>query len=241
MSRQQPYENSVEKLIKSQTGIGRFTMAVSAPTRKEVAIVRNQAKRRCMLIGHHVLLLDGLRTVLEHEFEILAVAPASDTVLPAAAMFSPDAVVIDLDAGDTAFVIGTRLSEDHPEVGMTYLTSDPMRVACAVSKTCSASDLLRLVRFGIHGSEASNGERRSSPEVSQGELTGTATLSGRQREVLSLLVHGQSMKQVARQLGLAPRTVAFHKYRAMAANGLRNNADLVSFALLHGILQDQTS
>jgi DNA-binding CsgD family transcriptional regulator len=44
------------------------------------------------------------------------------------------------------------------------------------------------------------------------------------------------MKQVAYQLGIAPRTVAFHKYKAMEANGLRNNVDLMAFALHHGLL-----
>jgi DNA-binding CsgD family transcriptional regulator len=44
------------------------------------------------------------------------------------------------------------------------------------------------------------------------------------------------MKQVARELGITARTVAFHKYRAMEMNGLRNNADLMEFAVRNGIL-----
>jgi len=52
--------------------------------------------------------------------------------------------------------------------------------------------------------------------------------------VLALLVQGLTMKQVAHELGITPRTVAFHKYRAMEANGLRDNADLMAFALRHG-------
>jgi DNA-binding CsgD family transcriptional regulator len=44
------------------------------------------------------------------------------------------------------------------------------------------------------------------------------------------------MKGVARELGIAPRTVAFHKYKAMEVNGLKSNSDLISFALRHGLL-----
>jgi DNA-binding NarL/FixJ family response regulator len=63
-----------------------------------------------------------------------------------------------------------------------------------------------------------------------------AFLSGREQQVLVRLVQGLSMKQVARELGIAPRTVAFHKYKAMENNGLQNNAELMAFALRHRLL-----
>jgi DNA-binding CsgD family transcriptional regulator len=61
-------------------------------------------------------------------------------------------------------------------------------------------------------------------------------LSVRQIEVLRHLLGGRSMKDTARRLNITARTVAFHKYRAMERNGLRNNADLISFADRHGLL-----
>ncbi len=45
------------------------------------------------------------------------------------------------------------------------------------------------------------------------------------------------MKEAARALGVVPRTIAFHKYRAMKANGLTTNAELFRFALQHRLLQ----
>lgn len=69
-------------------------------------------------------------------------------------------------------------------------------------------------------------------------LTGNSQpkLSERQREVLSLLARGMRMKEVARSLGISPRTVAFHKYHAMQANGLQSNAEFIAFALQQGLL-----
>lgn len=61
-------------------------------------------------------------------------------------------------------------------------------------------------------------------------------LSFRELEVLKLLVSGLPMKSVARRLGITPRTVAFHKYRAMKVLGLRGNAELVDYAIQHGLL-----
>jgi DNA-binding NarL/FixJ family response regulator len=62
-------------------------------------------------------------------------------------------------------------------------------------------------------------------------------LTERQRQVLARLVRGFSMKQVASELGISVRTVAFHKYKAMGNNGLQNNADLMAFALRHGLIR----
>lgn len=63
-----------------------------------------------------------------------------------------------------------------------------------------------------------------------------ANLSDRQREVLKLVVLGLPMKAVALRLGISLRTVAFHKYRIMDANGLSSSADLLRFARHQGFL-----
>ncbi len=56
-------------------------------------------------------------------------------------------------------------------------------------------------------------------------------LTPRQREVLQLLAEGRSMKEVAKILNVTPRTVAFHKYRIMDQLNLKNNADLIQYAV----------
>ena len=58
----------------------------------------------------------------------------------------------------------------------------------------------------------------------------------RQREVLQLLAEGQTMKEVAATLNVSPRTVAFHKYGLMKEFRLKTSAQLVQFAIKHGIV-----
>jgi DNA-binding NarL/FixJ family response regulator len=195
------------------------------------------AKRRCLAIGHHGVVLDALRCLLEPEFEVRTTTADLDAALVAAATFRPDAAVIDLDAGDIGIGIARRLCEARPGMAVTYLTSetDPSWCPTAFSKCRPASELVQVVRAGMHRSAtASTAERRQTP--GQRGFTPAAILTDREREVLRLLVQGLTMKQVARDLGITPRTVAFHKYGAMAVNGLRNNADLMAFALRHGLL-----
>ena len=75
----------------------------------------------------------------------------------------------------------------------------------------------------------------SDSEARAATLLPEPRLTAREIEVLRLLVRGLSMKHVARALGVTQRTVAFHKYKAMEANGLRNNADLLEFAIRNGL------
>jgi DNA-binding CsgD family transcriptional regulator len=65
---------------------------------------------------------------------------------------------------------------------------------------------------------------------------GRLDLTARQREILQLLAEGRSMKQVAAALDIATRTVAFHKYRLMEQLKLKTGAELVQYAVKHGIV-----
>ena len=61
-------------------------------------------------------------------------------------------------------------------------------------------------------------------------------LTPRQRDVLQLLAEGRQMKEIADVLGLSQKTVEFHKYHIMKSAGLHNNAELVLYALKHGLI-----
>jgi len=60
------------------------------------------------------------------------------------------------------------------------------------------------------------------------------TLTERQKEVLALLVKGNTMREVATILKITPRTVAFHKYRMMSALKISSSAELIRYAVKHG-------
>ena len=64
------------------------------------------------------------------------------------------------------------------------------------------------------------------------------TLTERQQEVLAFLVQGNTMREVATILKITPRTVAFHKYRMMSALKLSSSAQLIQYAVTHGLGSD---
>jgi DNA-binding CsgD family transcriptional regulator len=61
-------------------------------------------------------------------------------------------------------------------------------------------------------------------------------LTPRQREILQLLAEGHSAKEIASVFNISPRTVEFHKYRIMKDLGIQSAAELVQYAVRHGIV-----
>jgi len=63
-----------------------------------------------------------------------------------------------------------------------------------------------------------------------------AELSTRELEVLQLIVHGKSNKEIATMLGLSANTVAVHRANIMQAIGIHNTAELVVYAIRRGLV-----
>ena len=195
---------------------------------------------RILLAANQEIWLDMLRTLLEGEFDIVGAAADTESLIESARRAKPDVALIDgamASPGD--FALGRRLIAAAPSIKIVYLTGKP-RIAAepaagwaspGLLSATSVADLLQTIR-GLAEREG-RGQPTETHDIQSIEI-----LSPRQREVLALLVRGLSMKSVARQLDITQRTVAFHKYRAMEALGLRGNAELVRFAVRHGLLTD---
>ena len=108
-------------------------------------------------------------------------------------------------------------------------------------KSSAASELFTAIQMAMEG------RRYVTPLLTKGEPLGVFLnrarkpsadkLTARQREVLQLLVEGRPMKEVAEILGVAPSTIAFHKYAIMEQLGVPTSAQLVRYAVEHGLVR----
>jgi DNA-binding NarL/FixJ family response regulator len=71
--------------------------------------------------------------------------------------------------------------------------------------------------------------------LAEPRASGAGTLTPRQRDVVRLLAGGRTMKEVAAALGISPRTVQTHKYQSLEALGLKTTAELIRYAVEHGL------
>lgn len=97
-----------------------------------------------------------------------------------------------------------------------------------VTRPFESDELLLRIRSLLrrHGQRASH---RASG-------SGMATLTPREREVLTLLAHGRNQQEIARQLVVTPKTVATHLQRVLSKLGVHSRAQAVAYAHRHGLV-----
>jgi DNA-binding NarL/FixJ family response regulator len=128
----------------------------------------------------------------------------------------------------------------HPD--QTYASRALEAGASAYVLKHSASDeLVTAIREALRGGRfLSRALRTEATEEllsqTRPRLKETIELTGRQREVVQLLAEGKSAKQIAAILHISPRTVETHKYKIMDDLGLKTSAEVVQYAIKHGIV-----
>ena len=208
--------------------------------------------KRIILADDHTLLLEAFRKMLEPEFEVVGTFVDGRALLAGALELKPDLIVLDISMPRlNGLDAGQRLKQVMPDLKLVYLTmsQDPDLAAEAfrlgasgyLLKSSSLSELSQAIREGLRG------RCYVTPQVTKGMVGSFIQNSGRakrhssltlrQREVLQLLAEGLSMKEVASELDISTRTVAFHKYTMMEQLHIRTNAELIQYAIKSSIIE----
>ena len=204
-----------------------------------------------LLADDHRIVADGLKRLLEPEFELIGVVEDGRALLAAARELKPDVIVSDISMPELNGVEALEeLKKTNPEARVVFLTMHHnvayARQAMAagalgyVLKHSAAEELILAVRAAAAGrtfvSPAIAGELLESLRTGDGANHDPGSkLTLRQREILRLLVDGHSAKAIAARLGISPRTVEFHKYAMMETLGVTTTAELIRFALQSGV------
>ena len=204
------------------------------------------SKPRVIIADDHVLLAEAFEKLLSPECEVVAKVIDGRALVEACRTTHPDIVLLDISMPLLNGLDAARqIRAINPSIKMIFLTmnDDPDLAAEAfragatayLLKRSPASELLTAIR------QATKNRKYVTPLVTEGMLgalmdpvrgdTPRQELTVRQREVLQLLAEGKSMKDVANILAVAPRTVAFHKYRMMEQLRIKTNAELIQFAV----------
>jgi DNA-binding NarL/FixJ family response regulator len=208
---------------------------------------------RVIIADDHQILAEGLRSLLEPEFELIASVENGRELVTKTKEMRPDVVIADismpmLNGIDAA----QQILNDNPRARIIFLTmhadmayaAEAFRVGAAgyVLKKSAAAELVTAIQEVLKGgvyvtpSIAKAMMRDAfSGRVSKAARPG-ASMTPRQREVLQLVAEGNSIKEIASILGLSPKTVEFHKYRIMEVLDIRTTAQLTQYAVKHGVV-----
>jgi DNA-binding NarL/FixJ family response regulator len=198
------------------------------------------------------MVIEGLRHIIEAEFDLVGTAGDGRELLDAAKKLRPDVIIADISMPTLNGIEAVKqIKKKYPGIKVVFLTMHPDLSYAAeafesgasgyVLKHSAPDELIKAVR------EALNGRTYITPLIA-GDLIqqykkgdyikneAMVKLSTRQREVLQLLAEGRTAKEVAVTLNISTRTVEFHKYKMMEILGIKSSAELVQYAIKQGIV-----
>lgn len=207
---------------------------------------------RVLIADDHPVVRAGLRRIAEEGGDIIVTAEASngEEALTALRSAIVDIVLLDISMPGVPFIDTLkRLREDHPTVRVLVLSAHPedqwavraLRAGASgyLTKDHSPDRLVEAVRRVFRGG------RYVSPLLAEqlasrlgSEFAGAPheSLSDREFDVLRGLGTGHTVKDVASELGLSPKTVSTYRTRLMEKLAVSSNADLVRYASQHGLI-----
>jgi DNA-binding NarL/FixJ family response regulator len=210
------------------------------------------SRPRVLLADDHRMVAEALKSLLEEEFELLAVVEDGRQLVETARRVRPDVIVADITMPHLNGIDAlTQLRRDNPDVRVVFLTmhKDAAYARRAldagargyVLKHSAPAELVLAVRAALEGNTFITptlaGEVFHDLKVSPAHPANpVAALTPRQREILQLFAEGSSTKEIASRLDISPRTVEFHKYQLMDSLRLQSSAELIHFAIKNGIV-----
>jgi two-component system, NarL family, response regulator NreC len=208
---------------------------------------------RILVVDDHAVVRSGLRRLIDEESDMQTVGEAGnvrDAIFEARST-KPDLVLMDVVMpGESGLEGLPKLLHEQPEVKVLVLSmqDDPryVREAFAVGasgyvlKEAADNEVVNAIR------EVAAGGRYVHPELGARLIAADAEaarqaqedpLSDREREVLRLLALGYTNQEIAKQLFISVRTAETHRAHVMQKLRLASRAELVRYAIAHGLLE----
>jgi DNA-binding NarL/FixJ family response regulator len=198
-----------------------------------------------ILVDDHNLVRRGFRRLLEDDAGISVIGEAGDghEALELVKSLKPDVVVMDFALPSMNGAVATRrISALSPSTAVLILS---MHEEATYVRTCLEAGARGYLLKNAMDLElvsavkrAAAGERVLDPRLGRlaEESEPAPSLTTRELEVLQLIVHGKSNKDIAAVLGLSANTIAVHRANIMQALGIHNTAELVVYAIRKGLV-----
>lgn len=206
---------------------------------------------RVLLADDHPIVRAGLKSVLEavSDFAVVGEAGSGAEAIDQARRTQPHVALLDVSMpGGGGLEVAPEIKRLVPRVGILMLTAhaeDAFAIRCLregadgyLTKDAAPKLLVEAVRK-IHG-----GGKYISPALAERlaesldpRHSGPAheRLSSRELEILCALAAGRTVGEIAADLHLSVKTVSTYRGRILVKTGLKNNAEIMRYALEEGL------
>jgi DNA-binding NarL/FixJ family response regulator len=205
-----------------------------------------------LLVDDHSVVRDGLCALLATEADLRVAGSFADCseALAFAAGSPPDVAVLDVAlAGADGIDCAKRIHETCPDTDILMLSMhasteyvyQALRVGATgyILKEAAGAELITAIR-AVHAGRIYISEKIPAREIAaylkgRGWNHPLERITDRERQVLRLIVDGRTSNEVAKLLGLSPKSVDTYRSRIMLKLGIGDLPGLVKFAIRHGL------
>lgn len=211
---------------------------------------------RLYLVDDHQIMREGLRSLLEAGgHEVVGESADPTEALADLLRLRPEVLLLDLNLGGrSGFELLVELERRHLPIRSVVLTmsAQPRHVAEAlrmgasgyVLKGSAGSDLMSAIDAAVQGRKhlgAEVAELALQVFMQQESDDPLSTLSPRERQIITMVVNGQSSAEIGLALHLSPKTVATYRSRLMGKLGVSDVPGLVRLAIRHKLIDSDES
>lgn len=207
---------------------------------------------RVLLADDHTIVTEGLKSILEPEFELVGTVEDGRAMLLAAEELQPDVIIADITMPSLNGLDAVRqLKRKNGKAKVVFLTmhsdadlaTEAFRAGASgyLLKQSAGEELITAIHTVLKGrvyltpliqQEVLEAFMKAGGEPDKASVE----LTARQREVLQLVAEGRTMKEIATALNVSTRTVESHKYDLMEKLGLQTTAELIQYAIKRGVV-----
>ena len=193
---------------------------------------------------------EGLKRLLEPDYEIVAMVDDGKELVATVAQIPADVILVDISMpGLNGIEAARQIIEFNRDAKIILLTmhDDVTYVTTAldegvrgyVLKQAEPRELLAAIKEVLKGSvyvsPSLASKILSSRRMGGSNQPPTSRLQPQQREILRLLAEGKTAKEIAAHLHLTRKTIEYHKSRIMVQLNVKTSAQLIQYAVKHGI------
>ena len=208
---------------------------------------------KILLADDHAVVRHGLKQILADEFKRATFGEARNAheALDLVWKENWDVVVLDVTMpGRSGLDVLREIKKSKPRVPVLVLSMHPenqfaVRVlkrgaAGYMAKESAPAELVGAIKKVLAGGRyvsSSLAEKLATYVSADSQKPPQELLSDREFQVLRLIASGKIVSEIARELSLSVKTISTYRTRILEKMGLRNNAELMHYAMQHQLVE----